>query len=220
MDPARDGLNWYVYCENNPVKYVDPDGCAEVIALAILWADAVVRDPGTQIDIQMAALNFAEGNYLAGIIDLAGVALPGITAAGKPVASKIDDIWRSVKGFFLRNSDEIIDAGRAASSIDEIGDVVRPLQKHHFLTNKHSKYTVRFKDVVAKYGLDLDGKWNVAFMKHAGRHPHAYHEYMLEEVKNIHTIAQGDTKKFLELFEQVKWKIMNNPEMLTKGYWQ
>jgi hypothetical protein len=57
-------------------------------------------------------------------------------------------------------------------------------------------------------------------MKHAGRHPHAYHEYMLEEVKNIHTIAQGDTKKFLELFEQVKWKIMNNPEMLTKGYWQ
>jgi hypothetical protein len=43
---------------------------------------------------------------------------------------------------------------------------------------------------------------------------------MLEEVKNIHTIAQGDTKKFLELFEQVKWKIMNNPEMLTKGYWQ
>jgi len=26
MDPARDGLNWYVYCENNPVRYVDPTG--------------------------------------------------------------------------------------------------------------------------------------------------------------------------------------------------
>jgi RHS repeat-associated protein len=26
MDPARDGLNWYVYVHNNPVKYVDPDG--------------------------------------------------------------------------------------------------------------------------------------------------------------------------------------------------
>ena len=27
-DPIRDGLNWYVYCENNPIKYVDPLGLA------------------------------------------------------------------------------------------------------------------------------------------------------------------------------------------------
>ena len=25
-DPAKSGLNWYAYCENNPVKYVDPWG--------------------------------------------------------------------------------------------------------------------------------------------------------------------------------------------------
>ena len=25
-DPIRDGLNWYVYCENNPVMFVDPWG--------------------------------------------------------------------------------------------------------------------------------------------------------------------------------------------------
>ncbi len=25
-DPAHDGNNWYVYCNNNPVKYVDPSG--------------------------------------------------------------------------------------------------------------------------------------------------------------------------------------------------
>lgn len=25
-DPARDGLNWYIYCENNPVMFVDPWG--------------------------------------------------------------------------------------------------------------------------------------------------------------------------------------------------
>jgi hypothetical protein len=26
MDPARDGLNWYVYTYNNPLKYIDPTG--------------------------------------------------------------------------------------------------------------------------------------------------------------------------------------------------
>jgi RHS repeat-associated protein len=26
VDPGKDGLNWYAYCENNPLRYVDPDG--------------------------------------------------------------------------------------------------------------------------------------------------------------------------------------------------
>ena len=25
-DPIKDGLNWYAYCGNNPVNYVDPTG--------------------------------------------------------------------------------------------------------------------------------------------------------------------------------------------------
>jgi RHS repeat-associated protein len=30
MDPIKDGSNWYVYCGNNPLKYVDPDGLEEI----------------------------------------------------------------------------------------------------------------------------------------------------------------------------------------------
>ena len=30
-DPVRDGLNWYVYCRNNPVNYVDPWGLKSYI---------------------------------------------------------------------------------------------------------------------------------------------------------------------------------------------
>ena len=32
-DPARDGYNWYVYCDNNPIIYIDPNG--EWLHLAI-----------------------------------------------------------------------------------------------------------------------------------------------------------------------------------------
>jgi len=33
-DPAKDGLNWYIYCANNPLICVDPDGNTYVI----LWS--------------------------------------------------------------------------------------------------------------------------------------------------------------------------------------
>lgn len=32
-DPARNGNNWFVYCSNNPLKYIDPTGLAEVRSL-------------------------------------------------------------------------------------------------------------------------------------------------------------------------------------------
>ena len=33
-DPAKSGLNWYAYCENNPVKYVDPWGLDAILITA------------------------------------------------------------------------------------------------------------------------------------------------------------------------------------------
>ena len=33
-DPAKDGLNWYVYCGNNPLTYVDPTGFKSIVFYA------------------------------------------------------------------------------------------------------------------------------------------------------------------------------------------
>ncbi|NRZ96919.1 AHH domain-containing protein [Clostridium tetanomorphum] len=96
----------------------------------------------------------------------------------------------------------------------------KPNQVHHFATNKSKKYTQQFENVANKYGLDLDDVWNKQLMPHQGRHPYAYHEYVLREMTKYDNIARGDKDKFLKLYEQLKNKVMNNPDMLTKDYWK
>jgi hypothetical protein len=95
----------------------------------------------------------------------------------------------------------------------------KPLQDHHFATNKSKTYTKEFEKIIKKYSLDLDDPWNREFLPHRGRHPNAYHDYVLDQIKKFDSISQGDTTKFLELFEQLKKKIIDNPDMLYKDYW-
>ena len=38
-DPVQDGMNWYIYCNNNPLKYIDPSGLTYVIAWSYGKAD-------------------------------------------------------------------------------------------------------------------------------------------------------------------------------------
>ena len=46
-DPAHDGLNWYVYCENNPIKYWDPSGNSpELVAESLNLAQELALADG------------------------------------------------------------------------------------------------------------------------------------------------------------------------------
>ena len=112
-------------------------------------------------------------------------------------------------------------ANEAKESLKEaIESGSKPNQVHHFATNKSKKYTSQFENITQKYGLDLDGDWNKELMPHQGRHPYAYHDYVLDNMQKFDKIAKGDETKFLKLYDQMKQKIINNPDMLYKDYWK
>lgn len=48
LDPAMDGLNWYAYAHNNPLKYVDPDGQVVIVIHGTFsdsdaWSDELIK---------------------------------------------------------------------------------------------------------------------------------------------------------------------------------
>lgn len=67
---------------------------------------------------------------------------------------------------------------------------------------------------------EMDGDWNKELMSHQGRHPYAYHDYVLDNMQKFDRIANGDKTKFLKLYDQMKQKIINNLDMLYKDYWK
>jgi hypothetical protein len=42
----------------------------------------------------------------------------------------------------------------------------KPIQIHHFATNKNKFYTPKMNEIAKEYGLDLDGLWNKEVMPH------------------------------------------------------
>ncbi|UCA61684.1 DUF6443 domain-containing protein [Chryseobacterium rhizoplanae] len=96
-----------------------------------------------------------------------------------------------------------------------------PTQIHHFATNKNKKFTPEMEEIAGGFDLKLNGSWNKQAMPHLGRHPNAYHEFVLKGMRNARDGAGGSQAKFLELFNQnVKQPVINNPGLLRKSGWK
>lgn len=96
-----------------------------------------------------------------------------------------------------------------------------PMQKHHFATNKHSLYTQKMDKIAAKFKLSLNGEWNQKLMPHLGRHPHTYHEFVLDGMQRAAYQAGSSQSKFLQYFNQyVIDPVIKNPELLRKSGWK
>ena len=126
---------------------------------------------------------------------------------GKNVVDKTDDVANGA-----------IDAAKGAAG--EGGTTTKPNQVHHYATNKSKTYTPQLEEIANRYGLDLDDAWNKDLLPHQGRHPNAYHEYVLDSMKQFDNIAQGDKDIFLKLFDNLKNNVKSNPDMLYKDYWK
>ena len=72
-DPAHQGMNWYVYCNNNPLKYVDPSGLYYLEKDANGQVYAVIESGDTLSNISYSEvadanaylnLNYADPGYL------------------------------------------------------------------------------------------------------------------------------------------------------------
>ena len=93
------------------------------------------------------------------------------------------------------------------------------LQEHHYLTNKSKEFTPKIKKITDNYGLNLDGSWNKEVLPHIGRHAKKYHQFMIEQIKRIDSVAKGNVKVFLQEFETVKAIVRAKPEMMYKAFW-
>lgn len=97
----------------------------------------------------------------------------------------------------------------------------KPMQVHHFATDKNKTFTPEMDKIAGQYNLDLNGDWNKQALPHLGRHPNAYHQWVLDQMRIINAMPNMNQQNFIIQFDlMVKQPVIKNPDMLYKAYWQ
>jgi RHS repeat-associated protein len=148
-----------------------------------------------QLEVESRALSDEQLNEMVPPVDMANTATPNPQNDGEPPN----------------------DGNRPTQS----NETDRPIQVHHFATNKHKTFTPQMERIAKRYGLDLDGDWNKMSLPHQGRHPSAYHRFVLRGMQRAAREAGKNRGRFLELFDRyVKQPIINNPDLLRRNGWR
>ena len=245
-----DGLNLYTYCQNNPVLYHDPTGHGTKENSPYSRKEQQYIDAGADPDTaRLAAQCYPDAKSKQDLYnkykkqgysaqDAKKLAnreiIHGEEATKKYIkdnnvkksgpdytaTSSRDNVntdWRTQERV---NAQRNAGAGKGNESGNKSGSVTKPNQVHHYATNKSKTYTPQLEEIANRYELDLDDAWNKDLLPHQGRHPNAYHEYVLDSMKQFDNIAQGDKDIFLKLFDNLKNNVKSKPDMLYKDYWK
>ena len=152
-------------------------------------------------------------------------AVKGAKQAGSKIAKRAEPVVKKA----AEKTDVAVDTAKELKNkavkvlkgvAGKSGSTTKPNQVHHYATNKSKTYTPQLEKIAKKYEFDLDDAWNKDLLPHQGRHPNAYHEYVLDSMKQFDDIAQGDKGIFLKLFDNLKNNVKSNPDMLYKDYWK
>ena len=150
--------------------------------------------------------------------------IKGKKKIAKRIKSEDDQRREETDSSLKGEGDESTIPAKNSISSDEFSDRTnntRPNQIHHYATNKNKKYSPAMQKIADKYGLKLDEIWNKESLPHQGRHPNAYHDFVVDGMKRAHREAKGDKVKFLNLFDQyVKEPVRKNPDLLRKDGWE
>ena len=247
-DPIRDGGNWYSYCGSNPVNLIDPLGLFSwdklfkglsavfvgVVAVAAVIATGGAATPLVAVGLAVTATagttsaifgaydiyeSVTDKNPLK---DAIGETTYETVELGTSMLASAGTGWIATnpQNFNKYYETENSISSNAVYSNDSKSTDKKPNQFHHFISNKNKQFTPEFEKITDRYGLDLNGQWNIELMPHSGRHPNAYHSFILKELLRINDIANGDVSIFLEEFAKIKEYIIANPDILYKAYWE
>jgi len=132
-------------------------------------------------------------------------------AVGGEPAGQVDN--------FVGYGDNTIAA--VGQQLDNAAANARPIQNHHFATPTNKKYTPRMQEIAERQNLSLEGDWNRGQLPHQGRHPDAYHQFVLDSMREADSVAGANQDQFLKLFgDSVREPVLQNPDLLRKAGWE
>ena len=129
-DPMKDGLNWYVYCRNNPLKYIDPTG--EIVFCSIAIGGTVLAITGAKL-LWAAVATAAVATTIYGISN------------SEEIARKASDLASSKKSKSKSKEDDIPSPGSGSDPDNNDDKGKNNKYKKDYSTKNTKNHSAKFK---------------------------------------------------------------------------